>query len=127
MSDAEWERLRPFLSVSNGRCGRRRDHRRVINGILHRGRTGVHQRDLPERFPEGPAAVAAKGAWQISVYSEPMCNQRPAVFYPGVYRKCSGDRGRRFLGHSSGLLVLRSAVWDEPHLGQERVQPPIEV
>ncbi|MER5634387.1 IS5 family transposase [Streptomyces nitrosporeus] len=50
LSDAEWERLRPFLPVSNGRCGRWRDHRQVIDGILHRVRTGVHWCDLPERF-----------------------------------------------------------------------------
>ncbi len=50
LSDAEWARLRPFLPVSNGRCGRWRDHRQVIDGILHRVRTGVQWRDLPERF-----------------------------------------------------------------------------
>ncbi|MFD9305430.1 IS5 family transposase [Streptomyces sp. NPDC060048] len=50
LSDAEWERLRPFLPVSNRRCGRWRDHRQVIDGILHRVRTGVPWRDLPERF-----------------------------------------------------------------------------
>ncbi|MEV6190735.1 transposase [Streptomyces albidoflavus] len=42
--------MRPFLPVSNRRCGRRRDHRQVINGVLHRARTGVRWRDLPERF-----------------------------------------------------------------------------
>ncbi len=50
LTDAEWERLRLFLPVSNGRCGRWRDHRQVINGILHRVRTGIQWRDLPERF-----------------------------------------------------------------------------
>ncbi|WP_435845198.1 IS5 family transposase [Streptomyces flaveolus] len=50
LTDAEWEQLRPLLPVSNGRCGRWRDHRQVINGILHRVRTGVQWRDLPERF-----------------------------------------------------------------------------
>ncbi|MFE3143133.1 IS5 family transposase [Streptomyces scopuliridis] len=50
LTDAEWERLRPFLPVSNGRCGRWRDHRQVIDGILHRVRTGMQWRDLPERF-----------------------------------------------------------------------------
>ncbi|WP_413254406.1 IS5 family transposase [Streptomyces europaeiscabiei] len=49
-SDVEWERLRPFLPVSNRPCGRWRDHRQVIDGILHRVRTGVQWRDLPERF-----------------------------------------------------------------------------
>lgn len=50
LTDAQWERLRPFLPVSNGRCGRWRDHRQVIDGILHRVRTGAQWRDLPERF-----------------------------------------------------------------------------
>ncbi|MFV8128926.1 transposase [Streptomyces syringium] len=50
MSDAEWERLRPFLPVSTRRCGGRRDHRQVIDGILHRLRTGAQWRDPPERF-----------------------------------------------------------------------------
>ncbi|MFJ6581023.1 IS5 family transposase [Streptomyces sp. NPDC091368] len=70
LSDAEWKRLRPFLPVSNGRCGRWRDHRQVIDGILHRVRTGVQWRDLPERF--GPWKTvyerhrlwSADGTWE---------------------------------------------------------------
>ncbi|MGW1212498.1 IS5 family transposase [Streptomyces sp. NPDC002499] len=70
LSDAEWERLRPFLPVSNGRCGRWRDHRQVIDGILHRVRTGVQWRDLTERF--GPWKTvyerhrlwSADGTWE---------------------------------------------------------------
>lgn len=70
LSDAEWERLRPFLPVSNLRCGRWRDHRQVINGILYRVRTGVQWRDLPERF--GPWKTvyerhrlwSADGTWE---------------------------------------------------------------
>lgn len=70
LSDAEWERLGPFLPVSNGRCGRWRDHRQVINGILHRVRTGVQWRDLPERY--GPWKTvyerhrlwSADGTWE---------------------------------------------------------------
>ncbi|WP_374115318.1 IS5 family transposase [Streptomyces sp. G2] len=50
LSDAEWERLRPFPLSINGRCGRWRDHRQVIDGILHQVRTGVQWHDLPERF-----------------------------------------------------------------------------
>ncbi|MEU3700019.1 transposase [Streptomyces griseoviridis] len=46
LTDAEWGRLRPFLTVSNGRCGRWRDQRQVIDGILHRVRTGVRRRAL---------------------------------------------------------------------------------
>ncbi|MFJ3284715.1 MULTISPECIES: IS5 family transposase [unclassified Streptomyces] len=70
LSDAEWARLRPFLPVSIGRCGRWRDHRQVIDGILHRVRTGVQWRDLPERF--GPWKTvyerhrlwSADGTWE---------------------------------------------------------------
>ncbi len=70
LSDAEWERLQPFLPVSNRRCGRWRDHRQVIDGILHRVRTGVQWRDLPERF--GPWKTvyerhrqwSADGTWE---------------------------------------------------------------
>jgi hypothetical protein len=60
LTDAEWERLRPFLPVSKGRCGRWRDHRQVIDGILHRVRTGVQWRDLPERF--GPRKTVYEGS-----------------------------------------------------------------
>ncbi|MFE3635036.1 IS5 family transposase [Streptomyces sp. NPDC059168] len=50
MTDAQWERLKPLPPVSNGRCGRWRDHRQVVNGVLYRIRTGVRWRDLPERY-----------------------------------------------------------------------------
>ncbi|MGW9081287.1 IS5 family transposase, partial [Streptomyces kronopolitis] len=70
LTDAEWERLRPFLPVGKRRCGRWRDHRQVIDGILHRVRTGVQWRDLPERF--GPWKTvyerhrlwSADGTWE---------------------------------------------------------------
>ncbi|MEW2296227.1 transposase [Streptomyces sp. NPDC006743] len=41
LSDVEWGRPQPFLPVSNRRCGRGQHHRQVIDGILHRVRTGV--------------------------------------------------------------------------------------
>ncbi|ORT57087.1 hypothetical protein BKD26_26095 [Streptomyces sp. CB03238] len=50
LTDAEWERLRSFLVASNGRCGRWRHDRQVINGMLRRARTGVQGCDLPKRF-----------------------------------------------------------------------------
>ncbi|MFE9934261.1 IS5 family transposase [Streptomyces sp. NPDC005533] len=70
LTGAEWERMRPFLPVSNRRCGRWRNHRQLIDGILHRVRTGVHWRGLPERF--GPWKTvykrhrlwSADGTWE---------------------------------------------------------------
>lgn len=49
LTDAQWELLEPLLPVSNGRCGRWRDHRQVVNGVLYRIRTGVQWRDLRVR------------------------------------------------------------------------------
>ncbi|MFD7383860.1 transposase [Streptomyces anulatus] len=56
LTDAHGERLEPLLPVSNRRCGRWRDHRHVINGVLYRIRTGVQWRDLPDRY--GPWKTA---------------------------------------------------------------------
>ncbi|WP_406223090.1 IS5 family transposase [Streptomyces decoyicus] len=71
MTDDEWAALEPLLPVSNNRCGRWRDHRQVINGIIHRLGTGVQWRELPERF--GPwktvhkrhALWSADGTWTM--------------------------------------------------------------
>ena len=58
------------MPVSNGRCGRWRDHRQVVNGILYRLRTGVPWRDLPERFGpwktvyERHRTWSADGTWE---------------------------------------------------------------
>lgn len=61
--DAEWERRPPFLPVSNGRCGRWRDHRQVFDGILFRERTEVPWRDLPERFGPWKTAYERHRMW----------------------------------------------------------------
>ncbi|MEV7480479.1 transposase [Streptomyces sp. SID4912] len=58
LTDEKWERLRLFLPVSNRRSGRWRDRRQLIDGILHRLRTGVQWRDLPERF--GPCKTVGE-------------------------------------------------------------------
>ncbi len=66
LTDAEWERLRPFLPVSNGRCGRWRDHRQVINGILWKLRTGAPWRDLPERYGPWPTVYTRFRRWTLA-------------------------------------------------------------
>lgn len=50
LSDEEWARLEPHLPTNHGRGGRRQCHRRVINGIPFRQRTGLPWRDLPPCF-----------------------------------------------------------------------------
>lgn len=70
LTDDEWAVLVPLLPTSNNRCGRWRDHRQVINGIIHRLSTGCQWRKLPERF--GPWQTvhkrhmlwSADGTWE---------------------------------------------------------------
>ncbi|THA99006.1 IS5 family transposase [Streptomyces sp. LRa12] len=50
LTNEEWRRLEPHLPAGGRRGGRWAGHRRVINGILFRERTGIPWRDLPERF-----------------------------------------------------------------------------
>lgn len=49
------------------RCGRWRDHRQVIDGILHRVRTGVQWRDLPERFGPWKTVYERHRLWSAGV------------------------------------------------------------
>ncbi|MGP3691003.1 IS5 family transposase [Streptomyces sp. IBSNAI002] len=71
LTNAEWDRLESFLPPGGARGGRWSDHRRVINGVLYRVRTGVQWRDLPERF--GPWETiykrhrrwSADGTWSM--------------------------------------------------------------
>ena len=79
LSDAEWERLRPLLPVSNGRCGRWRDHRQVIDGILHRVRTGVQWRDLPEQYGPWKTVYERHRAWSADGTWEHLLQQVQAV------------------------------------------------
>ena len=50
LTDRAWAQLAPLLPRNQRRGGRWRDHRRVINGILWKLRTGAPWRDLPERY-----------------------------------------------------------------------------
>ncbi len=50
LTDTAWAAIAPLL-LSDGRRGRSwADHRKVINGILWKVRTGAPWRDLPERY-----------------------------------------------------------------------------
>ncbi|WP_435532579.1 IS5 family transposase [Streptomyces violaceusniger] len=70
LTDEEWAVLEPLLPRSDNRCGRWRDHRQVINGIIHRLSTGCQWRQLPARF--GPWQTihkrhmlwSADGTWE---------------------------------------------------------------
>lgn len=50
LTDAQWQRIESLLPANGRPGGQWADHRRVINGVLFRARTGVPWPDLPERY-----------------------------------------------------------------------------
>lgn len=51
LSDEQWAALAPHLPPQRAKTGRpAKDHRLMVEGIVHRLRTGVPWRDLPERY-----------------------------------------------------------------------------
>jgi transposase len=50
LTDAAWNQIAPLLPANKRRGGQWQEHRRVINGILWKVRTGAPWRDLPERY-----------------------------------------------------------------------------
>ncbi|MFB7460980.1 IS5 family transposase [Streptomyces sp. NPDC056188] len=70
LSDDEWARLESSLPKNIGRGGRWQCHRRVINGILFRQRTGLPWQDLPTRFGKWKTVYdrhrrwSADGTWE---------------------------------------------------------------
>ncbi|MDK1477080.1 IS5 family transposase [Streptomyces sp. 549] len=63
LTNEEWARLKPHLPKSGERGGRWAGHRRVINGILYRHRTGVPWRDLPMRFGKWKTVYERHRRW----------------------------------------------------------------
>ncbi len=67
LTDAEFERLRPFLPDQHGKAGRpRHDDRTVLNGILWVLRTGAPWRDLPERYGPWTTVNSRSYRWRES-------------------------------------------------------------
>jgi transposase len=71
LTDSEWALLEPLLpDRTPQRGGRWQDHRRVINGVLWRTRTGSPWRDLPEQYGGWKTVYmrhrrwSADGTWQ---------------------------------------------------------------
>ncbi|WP_184735641.1 IS5 family transposase [Streptomyces netropsis] len=63
LTSEEWARLKPHLPKSRQRGGRWESHRRVINGILFRQRTGMPWRDLPARFGKWKTVYERHRRW----------------------------------------------------------------
>ncbi|MFE6887310.1 IS5 family transposase [Streptomyces sp. NPDC057694] len=63
LTSEEWARLKPQLPKSGQRGGRWGGHRRIINDILYRNRTGVPWRDLPARFGKWKTVYERHRRW----------------------------------------------------------------
>ncbi|MFJ5863702.1 IS5 family transposase [Streptomyces parvus] len=63
LTDEERARLKPHLPKTGQRGGRWANHRRIINGVLYRIRTGVPWRDLPARFGKWKTVYERHRRW----------------------------------------------------------------
>jgi transposase len=57
LTDAQWARIEPLMPAQKGPMGPPfRPHRLILEGIVHRYRTGIPWRDLPAKY----------GSWQTA-------------------------------------------------------------
>jgi len=63
LSDAQWERVRPFVEKSFGRPAQV-DRRRVVNAILYILHTGCQWRMLPREFPHWSTVHSCYWRWR---------------------------------------------------------------
>jgi transposase len=65
LTDEQWKRLEPLLPPAKPRVGRpNADHRRILNAIRWRLRTGAPWRDLPERYGSWKTVDSRFRRWQ---------------------------------------------------------------
>ncbi|WP_415925100.1 transposase [Streptomyces sp. ND04-05B] len=89
LSDEEWARLEPHVPTDHGRGGRRQCHRRVINGILSRQRTGLPWRDPPPCFGSWKTVHSlAQDSW-----SHPHAVRRTARHHLIKFSSCTAREG----------------------------------
>jgi len=64
LTDQAWAVIEPLLPANRRSGGQWADHRRTINGILWRLRTGAPWRDLPERYGPWQTCYERFRRWQ---------------------------------------------------------------
>ncbi|WP_394356414.1 IS5 family transposase [Spiractinospora alimapuensis] len=65
LTDEEWALLAPLMPAHPHKGKRWADHRKVINAILFRTRTGIPWRDLPERYGPWETAAGRHRRWSL--------------------------------------------------------------
>jgi transposase len=68
LSEAPWARLQPLLPPQKPKVGKpAHDHRRILNGILWKLRTGAPWRDLPqERYGPWSTVACRFRRWRVA-------------------------------------------------------------
>ena len=65
LTDRQWERLAPLLPPQRPKRGRpAHDHRRILNGIRWRLKTGAPWRDVPEQYGPWQTLYSRYRRWQ---------------------------------------------------------------
>ena len=67
LTEAEWAKLAPLLPPQKPPSGRpAADHRRILNAILWKLRTGAPWRDLPERYGSWSTVHSRFRRWRLA-------------------------------------------------------------
>ena len=67
LTEAEWARLAPLLPPQKPTSGRpAEDHRRILNAIIWKLRTGAPWRDLPERYGSWSTVHSRFRRWRLA-------------------------------------------------------------
>src|ERR671932_463594 len=67
LTEAEWARLAPLLPPQKPASGRpAEDHRRILNAIIWKLRTGAPWRDLPERYGSWSTVHSRFRRWRLA-------------------------------------------------------------
>jgi transposase len=131
LTDEQWQAIEPLLPPSGTKGRPRADDRRVIDGMLHKAKTGIAWRDLPERH--GPWKTIYTRFWrrprdgtltmlvaearaideldrEVSVDS----SIAPAAAPPGAGRRCSTPVPTSGATRSSGASTGSSSTGPSP-------------
>jgi transposase len=67
LSDAQWARLQPLVTSPQPQVGKpAHDHRRIIDGMLWKLRTGAPWRDLPPRYGPWSTVACRFRRWRLA-------------------------------------------------------------
>ena len=64
LTDRQWDRVRDLFERPQGRGGRWRDHREMLDAVLWVMKTGAQWRDLPGRFGPWQTAYSRFSRWR---------------------------------------------------------------